>query len=69
MTEHEIVDRLSAQHNVKEKKVLMGMLNQLTLEIEKFPTRQQSATVRLVNDKVIVAGRHEMTQQDPLTIM
>lgn len=45
---------------IKRKQILAVMLKQLKAEIEKLPKRKNSITVRLVNDKVVIANRHEL---------
>ena len=45
---------------IKEKQDLALMLDQLKAEIEKFQGRKNSTTVRLVNNEVVIANRHEL---------
>ncbi|WP_340124178.1 hypothetical protein [Methylobacter svalbardensis] len=47
-------------HGLKERQILAVMFEQLKTEIQAFPARKHSITVRLVNDKVEIACRHEL---------
>lgn len=48
--------------SIKIRKVIALLLSQLKAEIETFSNRKQSITVRLVNDKVVIANRNELTR-------
>ncbi len=47
---------------IKKRQGLAVMLNQLKAEIENFPRRKHSTTVRLVNGEVVIANRHELVR-------
>lgn len=46
----------------KKKQNLVIMLKQLIAEIEKFPERKTSLTVRLIKEKVSITNRHELNR-------
>jgi hypothetical protein len=56
------VNTLTAKLNssIKKRRILLIMLNQLKAELTKFPKRNASITVRLVDDTVIIAIRHSI---------
>lgn len=47
---------------IKTRQLLVMMLNQLKAEMDKFPARENSVTVRLVKDKVVIVKRHELNR-------